>query len=97
MKFTEFVTYPKLYVLVKIMFTNGLNCLKKVEKVFKMKTGLAKKPKMVDFVNIHILADRRVTSEDISEQMGFSVGTEDKIVYNGLAFLKSIVIGFQKH
>ena len=43
-------------------------------------------PEMVDSVNAFILADRRVTIEDISEQLGIFVGTAYKIVHDNVAF-----------
>ena len=39
-----------------------------------------------------ILTDRRVTIEDISEQLGLSVGTAHEIVHYDLVFLWSVVI-----
>ena len=44
--------------------------------------------KMVNSVNALILINRRVTIEDISEQVGIFVGTAHKIVYDDLAFSK---------
>ena len=38
-------------------------------------------PEMVDSVNAFILADRRITIEDISEQQGISVGTAHKTAW----------------
>ena len=52
-------------------------------------------PEMVDSVNVLILANRRVTIKDISEQLGISVGTAHKIVYYDLSS-SSIIIGFPK-
>ena len=40
-----------------------------------------------------ILADKRIIIEDISEQLGISVGTDHSIVQDDL-FLRSVVIGF---
>ena len=45
-------------------------------------------PEMVYSVNEFILADRRVATENISEQWGISEGTAHKIVYDDLAFSK---------
>ena len=45
-------------------------------------------PEMVDSVNALILADRRVSIKDISEQLGISLGTANKIVHDELAFSK---------
>ena len=39
-------------------------------------------PEMVDSVNAPILVDKRVTIEDISEQLGISVDTEHKFVHD---------------
>ena len=39
-------------------------------------------PEMVDSVNAPTLVDKRVTIEDISEQLGISVDTEHKSVYD---------------
>ena len=48
-------------------------------------------PEMVDSVNALILADRRV----VSEQLGISVGTVHRIVYDDLDFSKaSCCVGF---
>ena len=71
-KFTEeCVIYKEKHVLVKKkMFTNGPNCLKKVDIIFKMKTHrltVESSPEMVDLFNELILADRRVTIKDISD------------------------------
>ena len=43
---------------------------------------------MVDSVNVLIFTDRTVTIEDISEQLGVSVGTSHKIMYDDFAFSK---------
>ena len=43
-------------------------------------------PEMVDSVNALILADRRVTIEDISEQLGISVGIAHKIILDACLF-----------
>ena len=43
-------------------------------------------PEVVDSVDTHIFADRRITIEDISEQLGISVGTIHKLVYEVFAF-----------
>ena len=51
-----------------------------------MKTFVVKTPEMVDSVNVLNLADRIVTIEDISEQLGISVGTAHKTVHDDLAF-----------
>ena len=56
--------YTEKYVFDK-MFTNGPNFLKNVKLVVKIK---ASSPEMVDSVNELILADRKVTREDISKQ-----------------------------
>ena len=45
-------------------------------------------PKMVDLVNVLILAHRIVAIEDISEQQRISVDTAQKIVRDELAFSK---------
>ena len=49
---------------------------------------MASTPEMVDSVNALILADSNVTIEDISEQLGISVGTAHKIVHVDLSFYK---------
>ena len=64
---------------------------KEVEIVFKMKTGT---PEMVDSANALILPVRRVTIEDISEQLGTSMGTTRKKVHDDLTLsLGSLVVG----
>ena len=60
------------------MYTNRLNTLKTVKIVKKDKDWMGRPtmvntPEMVDSVNALILADRRVTVEDITEQMGFKL------------------------
>ena len=60
------------HVLAKKMFTNGLNCLKKVKIVFKIQASTSE---MVDSVNVLILADVRVSIEDIFEKPGISMDT----------------------
>ena len=45
-------------------------------------------PEMVDSVNALILSDRRVSIEDISEQLAISVDTAHKIMHDALVFLK---------
>ena len=42
----------------------------------------------MDSVHTLILADRRITIEDISEQLGISVDTVHKTVHDDLAFSK---------
>ena len=51
------------------MFTKGLNCLRKVEMVFRMPSSpiTVSTPKVVDSVKALILVDKRVTREDISD------------------------------
>ena len=44
--------------------------------------------KIIDSVCFPILADRIVTIEDISEQLGISVGTAQKIVHDDFSFSK---------
>ena len=70
------------------IFIDGLNCLKKAKIVFKMKTSLTGPPKMVDSVNVFILVDKKVTTEDILKQLGISVVTTHKIRYSDVAFSK---------
>ena len=43
-------------------------------------------PEMVDSVNPLILTDRKVTLENISEQLGINVSAEQKNVYDDLDF-----------
>ena len=43
-------------------------------------------PEMEESVNTLILVDRRVTIDDISEQLGIPVSTAHRIVYDDLAF-----------
>ena len=43
-------------------------------------------PEMVDSINAFILTGRRFTTEDISGQLGISMGTAHKIVHGDLAF-----------
>ena len=45
-------------------------------------------PEMIESVNAFILADRRLTIEDISEHLGNSVGTAHKILHDDLGFIK---------
>ena len=54
-----------------------------------MKTGQASSPEMVDSHNALILDYWTVTIEDISEQLGISVGTAHKIVHDDFVFLRS--------
>ena len=49
-------------------------------------------PAMVNSVNADILADRRVTKEYISEQLGIFVVTEHKICIRTFPFLRSVVV-----
>ena len=67
------------------MFTNWLNCKEGQnsiqDKDRPARTTIASTPEMV-----HILADRRVIIEDISEQLDISVSTAHKIVHDDLAF-----------
>ena len=48
--------------------------------------SLASTPKMVDSVNELILGEGRVIIEEISEQMGISMGTAHKTVHDDLTF-----------
>ena len=84
------------HVFHKKLFTYGLDFLKKVKIVPKMKTSYASPPEMVDSLNAFILAEIRVITEEISEQEEFFVGTSHKIVQDGLAFLMSVAVGFHK-
>ena len=43
-------------------------------------------PEIVDSVKVLILTDRKVTIENISEELGISVGTTHKIVYDNHCF-----------
>ena len=45
-------------------------------------------PEMVDSVNVFILANRIITKEYISKQLGISESTAYKIVHDGWAFSK---------
>ena len=47
---------------------------------------MASTPEMMDSVNVLILADRGVIIEDISEQLGISVGATHKSAHEHLAF-----------
>ena len=70
MKFTEECIIWREVCFSEKMFTNGLNCLKKVDRVFKMKTHrltVESSLEMVNLFNELILADRRVTIKDISD------------------------------
>ena len=49
---------------------------------------MASTPEMVDSVNVLILADRSLIVEDVSEQLGISVGTMHKSIYDDLSFSK---------
>ena len=69
------------------MSTNGLNCLKKVEiSIWDEGDTMANRPEMVDSVNALILTDKRVTMEDIPEQLEISKDTTHKIMYDDLDF-----------
>ena len=48
----------------------------------------ARTPEMVDLVNAFILSDKRVTVENISEQLKISVRTAHKIVHRDLSLSK---------
>ncbi len=52
---------------------------------------IASTPEMVDSVNVLVLADRRVTIEDI-----YNCQYLYKIVHDDLAFLRSVIVGFPK-
>ena len=85
------------------LFTIGLNWLKKIEIIYKMKTDQAVRqwckcsPEIVDSVNSPILADRRIRIENIFKPWRFSVGTAHKIIHDGLLpFLRSLVVGVPK-
>ena len=45
-------------------------------------------PDVGDSVNVLILADRRVTIEDLSEQLKISMGTAYKIMHDDHVFFK---------
>ena len=75
------------------MFRNGQHYLKKAEISIMIKHSFGRdttgnKPEMVESVNVRILADRRVTTEDIFEQLLIYVGTVHKIMHDDLAFFK---------
>ena len=53
-------------------------------------------PGMVDSVNGFILADRRDTIVDISEQQGISLGTAHNILQDDHFFLRSLVAKFHR-
>ena len=71
------------------VFTEGLNCLKKYEIVFNIKTGQAYLKCWIQF-----MCSFWPTEEDISEQLEISVGTAHKIVYYDLTFSKVNCLGF---
>ena len=52
-------------------------------------------PEMMNSVNVLILVDRRVTTENVSEQLGFLRVQYSKIFWI-LLFLKSVVVGFHQ-
>ena len=52
---------------------------------------------MVHSVNVFILADRRVTMENISEKLTISVGTAHKTWNDEFALLSSVAVGFLKY
>ena len=45
------------------------------------RSSMATTPEMVDSVNGFISANRRITREDVSKQVGIYVGTAHKIVH----------------
>ena len=49
---------------------------------------MANTPEMVNSVNAPILADSRITIEEISEQLEISIGVVYKTVHNDLVFSK---------
>ena len=66
------------------VFTDGPNCLLKVQLIRKLKKD--RTPNMEDCVNPLILTERRLTIENITEQLGTSWGTAYKI--DDLSFSK---------
>ena len=72
------------------MFSNELDCLKKVKIVFEIKSAgrstMMSTPEMVDSFNELILTDRRVTIDDISKQLEILVDSAHKILNDDLAF-----------
>ena len=52
------------------------------------RSGIARKSEIMDLVNAFILADRKSTIQDISEQLGISLDTASKIVHRKFAFSK---------
>ena len=66
--------YTEKHVLSKIIFPK--NC-SKVEIIFKIK-AMVNTPEMADSVNVLILAGRRETIEDTSEQLRITVTTAHK-------------------
>ena len=88
----------KYVLILKNVYRWAINCLKKAEVIFKNEDRpgwhtMVGIPEMVDSVDTLILANRRVTREDISEQVGIFVDTEHKIVDDNFA-LSLFVAGF---
>ena len=76
------------------MFKKGWNSIQDEDRLGRSTT--ANTCEMVDSVNVFILAGRKVTIEDISEQLGIFVGTAHNIVYNDLALSMVMYLGFTK-
>ena len=84
------------------MFTNGLNCLKKGQNDVQdeerpNRSTIASTSEMLDSVNVLILAERRVTTEDISENWEFLWAQHTKLYMITLPFLRLVVVGFPKY
>ena len=52
------------------------------------RTTMASTPEMMDLVNALVFTNKRVKRENISEQLGISVGTAYKLVFDDLVFSK---------
>ena len=76
------------------MFQEGWNSIK--DKDRSSRPIIACTPEMMDSVYVLILVYRRITIEEISEQLGISVGTVHKIMHEHFAFLKSVAIRFHQ-
>ena len=76
--------YREEFCKCAVLFEEGRNGISDEDRLGSF--PMASRPKIVDSVNAHISADRKITIEDISEQPEISVDTTHKIVSDGLDF-----------
>ena len=77
------------------LFKEDQNCIQDEDS--SGRPSMANTTEMIESVNAFIFADRRIITEDISEQLVIFVGRAHKILHvNSLLFLRSVVVGFPK-